>query len=75
MIVNVSEIKDGGLSLNLTRGPGWLGGSEKSEIASVVSDIEFHIDLVREADKVSVRGENRILGGFPMFPLLKRRKR
>ena len=41
MIVNVSEIKDGGLSLSLTRGPGWLGGSEKSEVASVDSDIEF----------------------------------
>ena len=57
MIVNVLEIKDGGLSLNLTRGPGWLGGSEKSETASVGSDIEFHIDLVRTADKVSVRGK------------------
>ena len=57
MIVNVSEIKDGGLSLNLTRGPGWLGGSEKSEVASVGSDIEFHIDLLRTAGEVSVRGK------------------
>lgn len=57
MIVNVSEIKDGGLSLNLTRGPGWLGGSEKSEVASVDSDIEFHIDLLRTAGEISVRGE------------------
>lgn len=57
MIVNVSEIKDGGLSLNLTRGPGWLGGSEKSEVASVDSDIGFHIDLLRTAGEISVRGE------------------
>ncbi|MXZ48995.1 MAG: DUF177 domain-containing protein [Candidatus Dadabacteria bacterium] len=57
MIVNVSEIKDGGLSLNLTRGPGWLGGSEKSEVASVDSDIEFHIDLLRTAGEISVRGK------------------
>lgn len=57
MIVNVSEIKDGGLSLNLTRGPGWLGGSEKSEVASVDSDIEFHVDLLRTAGEISVRGE------------------
>lgn len=57
MKVNVSEIKDGGLSLDLTRGPGWLGGSEKSEIASVDSDIEFHIDLLRTAGEISVRGK------------------
>ena len=57
MIVNVSEIKDGGLSLDLTRGPGWLGGSEKSEVASVDSDIGFHIDLLRTAGEISVRGE------------------
>ena len=57
MRVNVSEIKDGGLSLNLTRGPGWLGGSEKSEVASVHSDIEFHIDLLRTAGEISVRGK------------------
>ena len=57
MKVNVSEIKDGGLSLNLTRGPGWLGGSEKSEVASVDSDIEFHIDLLRTAGEIIVRGE------------------
>ncbi|MCY3624594.1 MAG: DUF177 domain-containing protein [Candidatus Dadabacteria bacterium] len=57
MRVNVSEIKDGGLSLNLTRGPGWLGGSEKSEVASVGSDIEFHIDLLRTAGEISVRGK------------------
>lgn len=57
MIVNVSEIKDGGLSLNLTRGPGWLGGSEKSEVASVDSDIEFHIDLLRTAGEISVQGK------------------
>lgn len=57
MIVNVSEIKDGGLSLDLTRGPGWLGGSEKSEVASVDSDIEFHIDLLRTAGEISVRGK------------------
>ena len=57
MIVNVSEIKDGGLSLSLTRGPGWLGGSEKSEVASVDSDIEFHIDLLRTAGEISVRGK------------------
>jgi len=57
MRVNVSEIKDGGLSLNLTRGPGWLGGSEKSEVASVDSDIEFHIDLLRTAGEISVRGK------------------
>lgn len=57
MIVNVSEIKDGGLSLDLTRGPGWLGGSEKSEVASVDSDIEFHIDLLRTAGDISVRGK------------------
>ncbi len=56
MRVNVSEIKDGGLSLDLTRGPGWLGGSEKSEVASVDSDIEFHIDLLRTAGEISVRG-------------------
>ena len=56
MKVNVSEIKDGGLSLDLTRGPGWLGGSEKSEVASVDSDIEFHIDLLRTAGEISVRG-------------------
>ena len=57
MIVNVSEIKDGGLSLDLARGPGWLGGSEKSEVASVDSDIEFHIDLLRTAGEISVRGK------------------
>ena len=57
MRVNVSEIKDGGLSLDLTRGPGWLGGSEKSEVASVDSDIEFHIDLLRTAGEISVRGK------------------
>lgn len=57
MIVNISEIGDGGLSLDLKKGPGWLGGSEKSEIASVDSDIEFHIDLVRTAGEVSVSGE------------------
>ena len=57
MIVNVSEIKDGGLSLSLARGPGWLGGSEKSEVVSVGSDVEFHIDLVRTGGEVSVRGE------------------
>lgn len=57
MIVNVSEIKDGGLSLDLTRGPGWLGGSEKSEVASVDSDIGFHIDLLRTSGEISVRGE------------------
>lgn len=57
MIVNVSEIKDGGLSLDLTRGPGWLGGSERSEVASVDSDIEFHIDLLRTAGEISVQGK------------------
>ena len=57
MVINVSEIKDGGLSLNLARGPGWLGGSEKSEVASVDSDIEFHIDLLRTAGEISVRGK------------------
>ncbi len=57
MIVNVSEIGDGGLSLDLKRGPGWLGGSEKSEVASVDSDIEFHIDLLRTAGEISVRGK------------------
>ena len=61
MRVNVSEIKDGGLSLNLTRGPGWLGGSEKSEVASVDSDIEFHIDLLRTAGEISVRGKIEFL--------------
>lgn len=57
MIVNVSEIGDGGLSLDLKKGPGWLGGSEESEVASVDSDIEFHIDLLRTAGEVSVRGK------------------
>lgn len=57
MIINVSEIKDGGLSLDLTRGPGWLGGSEKSEVASVDSDIELHIDLLRTAGEISVQGK------------------
>ncbi len=57
MIVNVSEIGDGGLRLDLKKGPGWLGGSEKSEVASVDSDIEFHIDLLRTAGEISVRGE------------------
>lgn len=57
MIINVSEIKDGGLSFDLTRVPGWLGGSEKSEVASVDSDIEFHVDLLRTAGEISVRGE------------------
>ena len=57
MVVNVSEIKDGGLSLDFTRGPGWLGGSEESEVASLDSDIEFHIDLLRTAGEISVRGE------------------
>lgn len=57
MVINVSEIKDGGLSLDLRRGPGWLGGSEESEVVSVDSDIEFHIDLLRTAGEISVRGE------------------
>lgn len=57
MKVNVSEIKDDGLSLNLTKGPGWLGDSAKSEIVSVDSDIEFHIDLVRTVGEVSVLGK------------------
>lgn len=56
MIVNVSEIKEDGLSINLTRGPRWLGDSLKSEIASVGSDIEFNIDLARTIGEVSVQG-------------------
>ena len=57
MIVNVSEIGDGGLSLDLTRGPGWLGDSAKSEVVSLDSDIEFHVDLLRTAGEISVRGK------------------
>lgn len=57
MRVNVSEIGDEGLNLDLKKGPGWLGGSEKSEVASVDSDIEFHIDLLRTAGEISVRGK------------------
>ena len=57
MIVNVSEIKDGGLSLSLTRPPGWLGGSSESDITSVSSDIEFCIDLLRTGNEVVVRGK------------------
>ena len=57
MIVRVSEIGDGGLSLDLKKGPGWLGGSEESEVASVDSDIEFRINLLRTAGEVSVRGK------------------
>ena len=57
MIVNVSEIKDGGLSFSLTRGPGWLGSSSELDITSVSSDLEFHIDLVRTGDEVVVQGK------------------
>ena len=57
MIVNISEIRDDGLSLDLKKGPGWLGGSAESEVASVDSDIEFHIDLSRMAGEVSVLGK------------------
>ncbi len=56
MIFNLSEIKDGGLSLSLARSPGWLGDSARSEITSVGSDIEFHIDLTRTIGEVSVQG-------------------
>ena len=57
MVVNVSEIRDEILSLDLTRKPAWLRGSEKSEVASVDTDIAFHIDLVRTAGEISVRGK------------------